>query len=104
MLTSVHTINENMIQQLGHPHTNQFFPEVTTTPPQSWQEGVANTHDNWMIQDVKTPEHRHVLAESIRRGTAIGVNDGSFCPHARKGLSAAATGHASSQHGPRPPT
>jgi len=36
-----------------------------------------------MIQEVRT------LEESIRRGNAIGVSNGSFCPQARKGSSAA---------------
>jgi len=35
------------------------------------------------------PDCRQLLTDSIRRGNAIGVSDGSFCPQARKGSSAA---------------
>jgi len=41
-----------------------------------------------MIQEARRPTCRHLLAESIRKGNAIGVSDCSFCPQARKGSSA----------------
>ena len=90
MLISICSINDNMIQQLGNPHTDQFFQEDIDDLPRSWHERITDKSDNWMIQEVRTPECRRLLAESIRQGNAIGVSDGSYCPHAQKGSSAAA--------------
>ena len=89
MLISIRSINDNMIQQLGNPHTDQFFQEDIDDLPKSWNERITDKSDNWMIQEVRTPESRQLLAESIRQGNAIGVSDGSYCPHAQKGSSAA---------------
>jgi len=89
MLISIRSINDNMIQQLGNPHTDKFFQEHTNDMPKSWHERIADKADNWMIQEVRLQECRQLLAESIRKGNAIGVSDGSYCPHAQKGSSAA---------------
>jgi len=58
-------------------------------PPQSYQEGAVDTNDNWMIQEVTALTNRSVLAESICKGNAMGASDGSFCPHIKKGSTAA---------------
>jgi len=63
-----------MIQQLGNPHTDQFFQEDINEIPKSWHERITDKSDNWMIQEVRTPECRQLLAESIRHGNAIGVS------------------------------
>jgi len=88
MLTSISSINDNMIQQLGNPHTDQFFQDNIEDLPKSWHKRITDKSDNWMIQEVRTPESRQLLAKSIRQGNAIGVSDGSYCPHAQKGSSA----------------
>jgi len=89
MLISIRTINDNMIQQLGHPHTDQFFQDNTDSLLRSWHEKVTDKADNWMIQEVRMPECRQLLAEMICRGNVVGVSNDSFCPQARKGSSAA---------------
>jgi len=89
-LISVRTINDTVIQQLGSPHTDKFFPQAPPATPQSWDERLADKTDNWMIQEVHTtPECQLLLAESIRRGNAIGVTDGSYCPIDKRGSSGA---------------
>ena len=89
MLISIRSINDNMIQQLGNPHTDKFFQEDIDDLPKLWHKRIADKADNWMIQEVRTPECRQLLAKSIRKGHAIGVSDGSYCPHTQKGSSAA---------------
>jgi len=89
MLMSIRSINDNVIQQLGNLQTDKIFQEHTDNDtPKSWHKRVANEADNWMIQEVRSPECRQLLAEAIRKGNAIGVSDGSCCPHTRKGSSA----------------
>ena len=111
MLISIRSINDDMIQQLGNPHTDQFFQNDIDNLPKSWHNRITDKADNWMIQEVRTPECRQLLAKSIRQGNAIGVSDGSYCPNAQKRLLSRGNSMpnhrpeaASSQPSARPPT
>jgi len=89
MLASVRTVNNNTVQQIGQPYTFKFFAPNNEPPPTTWKEGIADTADNWRIQEVTVPGDRIFLAESVQRGNVIGVSGGSYCPHIQKGSAAA---------------